>query len=67
MLTPSQRFSVGRDDGPPTPELDLSLLREDRTGDDWVARTVSTVGTISVSNQIFSVGSTEAVRSSTSG
>ena len=38
------------------PPLDLSRLREDRSGDDWVSRTVSTVGTISVSNQVLSAG-----------
>lgn len=37
---------------PPT----LRVLTDDRAGDDWVARTVSSVGTISVSNQVVSVG-----------
>jgi transposase InsO family protein len=56
MLTPHERFYAGRDDGAPMPALDLTRLREDRSGDDWVARTVSAVGTISVSNQVLSVG-----------
>ena len=32
------------------------VLHEDRSGDDWVSRTVSLNGTISVANQVFSVG-----------
>jgi transposase InsO family protein len=56
MLTPAQRFYAGREDGVPTPALDLTRLRDDRSGNDWVARMVSASGTISVSNQVFSVG-----------
>ncbi len=56
MLTPAERFYVGRGEDSPMPPLDLSRLREDRLGDDWVSRTVSTVGTISVSNQVLSAG-----------
>jgi transposase InsO family protein len=56
MLTPAERFYVGREADSPMPPLDLSRLREDRSGDDWVSRTVSTVGTISVSNQVLSAG-----------
>jgi transposase InsO family protein len=62
MATPSQRFAVRGSAAPATPPLDLSALDQDRTGDDWVARTVSTVGTISVSNQTFSVGKHRAGR-----
>jgi transposase InsO family protein len=56
MATPVERFH--RRQPGVTPELpaDLSVLHEDRTGDDWVSRTVSVNGTISVSNQVFSVG-----------
>jgi hypothetical protein len=36
--------------------LDTSALHQDRSGDDWVARTVSVNGTICVSSQVFSVG-----------
>ena len=40
--------------------LDLRVITEDRSGDDWVNRTVSVNGTISVSNQVFSVGKQRA-------
>ena len=55
MATPATRFqaSAAR---PPGPPLDRRALDQDRSGDDWVSRTVSTVGTICVSNQVFSVG-----------
>ena len=56
MATPSQRFYANRTEGVPTPSLDLRAITEDRTGEDWIARRVSSAGTISVSNQIFSVG-----------
>ena len=56
MLTPAERFYAGREDGVPTPALDLTRLHDDRSGNDWVARMVSASGTISVSNQVFSVG-----------
>ena len=36
--------------------LELRRLRQDRTGDDWISRTVSRNGVIVVSNQQFSVG-----------
>lgn len=56
MATPAERFSaaVGRPglDLPP----DLRVVTENRTGEGWVSRTVSVNGTISVANQIFSVG-----------
>jgi transposase InsO family protein len=55
MATPSERFFANRDESP-RPPLDTRVYDEDRSGDDWVARTVSINGTISVSNQVFSVG-----------
>jgi len=54
MATPATRF-YDRRDQTPTPALDLKAL-EDRSGDDWVARTISVNGIISVSNQVFSCG-----------
>jgi transposase InsO family protein len=54
MATPADRFYERRDDIP-TPALDLKAL-EDRSGDDWVSRTISVNGIISVSNQVFSCG-----------
>lgn len=56
MQTPAERFKARGDRGVPTPALDLRALHEDRTGDGWVARVVSAVGTISVSNQVISAG-----------
>jgi transposase InsO family protein len=55
MATPAQRFTQ-RTGQPPQVPLDTTALDQDRTGDDWVARTVSASGTICVSNQVFSVG-----------
>ena len=55
MATPASRFYERRPH-PAGPPLTLAALREDRTGDDWVSRTVSINGVISVSNQMFSVG-----------
>jgi transposase InsO family protein len=54
MATPAERF--GRRVQSPKPALDRSALDQDRSGDDWVSRTVSASGTVSVSNQVFSVG-----------
>jgi transposase InsO family protein len=55
MHTPAERFGAGGRN-PPQPPLDTRALDQDRTGDDWIARNVSANGTISVSNQVFSVG-----------
>ena len=55
MATPAERFGT-RDDPAPRPALDTSALDDDRSGDDWISRTVSSNGTIVVSNQEFSVG-----------
>jgi hypothetical protein len=54
MKTPAERF--GPRELLPQPALDRSALDHDRSGDDWVSRTVSANGTVSVSNQVFSVG-----------
>jgi len=53
--TPAERFYT-RDD--PAPELapDLGLLREDRSGADWISRYVTVNGVTSVANQTFTVG-----------
>ena len=57
MATPAERFQLRRVDAHgPRPALHTEALLEDRSGDDWVSRTVSVSGTISVSNQVFSVG-----------
>lgn len=55
MQTPAARFFANRLNVP-TPALELRTLNEDRSGDDWVSRTVSINGVISVTNQVFSVG-----------
>lgn len=55
MATPAERFYAARA-STPAPALDLRTLNEDRGGDDWVSRTVSINGVISISNQMFSVG-----------
>jgi hypothetical protein len=55
MATPLERFSI-RTDPSPVVSLDDSALAEDRTGDDWVSRRVSASGTISLSNQVISIG-----------
>jgi transposase InsO family protein len=56
MATPSERFVVEGAPSIPILAPDLRVLSDDRTGEDWVSRTVSSVGTISVSNQVLSVG-----------
>ncbi len=56
MATPVERFSARPEPSVPRLSPDLSILDEDRSGDDWVSRVVSTVGVITVSNQAFSVG-----------
>jgi transposase InsO family protein len=54
MATPAERFWI-REVLPEVP-LDLAAARDDRSGDDWISRTVSANGTISISNHVFSVG-----------
>jgi transposase InsO family protein len=56
MATPAQRFFAESDRSAPELPLDLRVVNEDRSGEGWVSRTVSVNGTISVSNQVFSVG-----------
>jgi transposase InsO family protein len=56
MQTPASRFSMRSKTPGSVLPLDLGALAQDRTGDDWISRTVSVNGTISVSNQVFSVG-----------
>jgi len=56
MSTPAERFYAPSDRPAPELALDVRVVTEDRSGDDWVNRTVSVNGTISVSNQTFSVG-----------
>jgi transposase InsO family protein len=56
MATPAERFSTRPTSSAPELPLDRSVFDGDRSGEDWVARTVSVNGTISVSNQVFSVG-----------
>jgi transposase InsO family protein len=55
MATPGERFHATRMTVP-TPVLDLRSFNEDRSGDDWISRTVSINGVISITNQMFSVG-----------
>jgi transposase InsO family protein len=55
MATPAERF-YDRREPTPRPALDASALIQDRSSDDWISRTVSSNGTIVVSNQEFSVG-----------
>jgi transposase InsO family protein len=54
MATPAERFYAPRENAPGL-KLDLTAL-DDRSGDDWVSRTISVNGIISVSNQVFSCG-----------
>ena len=56
MATPADRFTRRSEASVPNLAPDLRVLTDNRTGEDWVARTVSSVGTISVSNQVVSVG-----------
>jgi transposase InsO family protein len=56
MATPSQRFFDRKEDSIPQLAPDLRVITDDRSGDDWISRTVSVNGTTTVSNQTFSVG-----------
>ena len=56
MATPIERFSRRSLAAPAALSVDLTALNKDRSGDDWISRTVSINGTISVANQVFSVG-----------
>jgi len=55
MQTPAERFAARSQDAA-RPPLDATALVQDRSGDDWISRSVSVNGVISVSNQVFSVG-----------
>ena len=55
LATPAERFG-GTPTQPAGLEPDLRALGSDRFGDNWVSRVVSSVGTISVSNQVVSAG-----------
>jgi len=54
MATPAERFAAAAPR--PGPALDLSALEHERSGDNWISRTVTVNGVITVSNQAFSVG-----------
>ncbi|SOJ56074.1 hypothetical protein MSIMFB_03550 [Mycobacterium simulans] len=54
MATPTEKFAVG---AVRTPLSAANLTREDRIGDDWVSRRVTTNGVVSVAWQQVCVGS----------
>jgi transposase InsO family protein len=56
MATPAERFLIDRPVTAPELALDRRAFAEQRTGDDWITRTVSSNGVISVAWQVFSVG-----------
>jgi hypothetical protein len=61
MSTPAAKFTAPREPdvpGPPVPEL--TALRQDRTGDTWVARHVSRNGVVCVSWQQICLGISHA-------
>jgi hypothetical protein len=60
MATPAQRFEAMVERCEPELAPDLRVVTEDRSAEGWVSRTVSVNGTISVSNQVFSVGKQRA-------
>jgi transposase InsO family protein len=60
MATPAQRFETRAKRCEPELAPDLRVVSEDRSAEGWVSRTVSLNGTISVSNQVFSVGKQRA-------
>lgn len=55
MAVPADRFYERRP-VPEGPAPTFVCMLEDRSGDDWISRTVSVNGVISVSYQVFSVG-----------
>ena len=55
MATPAQRFETRNERSEPELAPDLRVVGDDRSAEGWVSRTVSINGTISVSNQVFSV------------
>jgi transposase InsO family protein len=56
MATPAERFYARRDETAPELPLDLRAVSDERSGEDWISRTVTVNGVISVSAQAFSVG-----------
>jgi transposase InsO family protein len=54
MQTPFERFS--KREPRPTMAAVTTALDEDRSGDDWIARTVTVNGVVTVKGQAFSVG-----------
>lgn len=54
MATPANRYVLN--ESKPVVPLDDSALVSDRSGDDWITRTVASTGVISVAWQVFSVG-----------
>lgn len=60
MAPPAQRFEARAERCEPDLAPDLRVVTEDRSAEGWVSRTVSVNGTISVSNQVFSVGKQRA-------
>ncbi len=60
MATAVQRFEARAERCEPELAPDLRVVTEDRSEEGWVSRTVSVNGTISVSNQVFSVGKQRA-------
>jgi transposase InsO family protein len=57
MATPAEKFGAG---AVLTPASGSSAIREDRTGDDWVSRKVTTNGVVSVSWQQVCLGAHHA-------
>lgn len=60
MATPAHRFATRTTRTQPDLAPDLGALAEERSAMGWISRTVSLNGTISVSNQVFSVGKQRA-------
>lgn len=56
MRPPLDRFSRREETSIPVLLPNLSAMEEERSGDDWISRLVSSSGTVSVNNQLFTVG-----------
>ena len=57
MATPAEKFATG---AVPTPQAASTTTRDDRTGDDWVSRRVTTNGVLSVAWQQVCLGAHHA-------
>jgi transposase InsO family protein len=57
MATPAEKFAAG---AVPTPRSASTTTRDDRTGDDWVSRRVTTNGVVSVAWQQVCLGAHHA-------